>query len=35
LPTLQHEDFAMRNVLLWMVGVPIPVLILLNVFGYI
>ena len=31
---MQYEVPTMRNVLLWMVGVPIPILILLNVFGY-
>lgn len=29
------EDIAMRNILLWMIGIPIPVLILLNVFNVI
>lgn len=31
----KFEDIAMRNILLWMIGIPIPVLILLNVFNVI
>jgi len=28
----QREDFSMRGVLLWALGIPIPIIILLYIF---
>jgi len=27
------EDFEMRGILLWLIGIPIPIIILLYLFG--
>ena len=32
-PTNLYEDISMRSILLWFIGIPIPIIILLALFG--